>query len=85
MPRSPIVPVADLVDPEHRARVRHPAGYIGPAFEVAGHLIWGLTAHLLDGVLDLAGWQQPWDETRELPIPDRYLSDRSHAGGPNAH
>ena len=50
-----------LVDPANRARVHHPSGYTGPAFEVDDHLIWGLTAHLLDGVLDLAGWQQPWD------------------------
>jgi 8-oxo-dGTP pyrophosphatase MutT (NUDIX family) len=81
-----IVPVAVLTDPAHRARVRHPSGYTGPAFEVNGHLIWGLTAHLLDGVLDLAGWQRPWDRSRELPIPLRYLTDRrSDHGGPDAH
>lgn len=80
-----VVPVAQLTDPAHRARARHPAGYVGPAFEAHGHLIWGLTAHLVDGVLDLAGWQRPWDRTRELGIPDRYLTDRSTAGGPDAH
>ena len=72
-PRSTSSPCAVLTDPAHRARVRHPSGYTGPAFEVNGHLIWGLTAHLLDGVLDLAGWQRPWDRSRELPIPARYL------------
>jgi len=81
-----IVPVAVLTDPGHRARVRHPSGYTGPAFEVNGHLIWGLTAHLLDGVLDLAGWQRPWDQGREVPIPARYLTDRRQdRGGPDAH
>jgi hypothetical protein len=81
-----IVPVGVLTDPAHRARVRHPSGYTGPAFEVNGHLIWGLTAHLLDGVLDLAGWQRPWNRRRELPIPARYLTDRSpDRGGPDAH
>ena len=30
-----------------------------PGFEVGGQLIWGLTVHLTDGLLDLAGWQQP--------------------------
>ncbi len=80
-----IVPVVVLTDPARRARVRHPAGYVGPAFETHGHLIWGLTAHLLDGVLDLGGWQRPWDRTRELAIPNRYLTDRSTAGGPDAH
>ena len=81
-----IVPVAVLTDPAHRARVTHPSGYAGPAFEVNGHLIWGLTAHLLDGVLDLAGWQRPWDQRREVPIPARYLTDRRpDGGGPDAH
>ena len=82
---APIVPVSRLTDPAHRARVHHPSGYTGPAFEVDDHLIWGLTAHLLDGVLDLAGWQRPWDDSRTLPIPDRYLTSRPDRGGPDAH
>jgi 8-oxo-dGTP pyrophosphatase MutT (NUDIX family) len=81
----PVVPVADLTDPANRASVRHPSGYTGPGFEVQGHLIWGLTAHLLDGVLDLTGWQRPWDTARHVAIPGRYLSDRSDLGGPDAH
>lgn len=90
-----VVPVAELTDPARRATVRHPSGYTGPAFEVAGHLIWGLTAHLLDGVLDLAGWQRRWDAAREVAIPARYLIDRADGrrsasarpdpGGPDAH
>ncbi len=87
-----IVSVTELTDPAHRARVRHPSGYTGPAFEVGNHLIWGLTAHLLDGVLDLAGWQRPYDATRTLPIPERYLrpppagsTTRPDRGGPDAH
>ena len=80
-----VVPVARLVDPANRARVHHPSGYTGPAFEIDGHLIWGLTAHLLDGVLDLAGWQQPWDLDRMVDIPARYLTGRSDRGGPDAH
>jgi len=70
-------PVAELSDPAHRFRVQHPSGYLGPAFEVGDHVIWGLTGHLLDGLLTLAGWQRPWDTARTLPIPDRYLTDRS--------
>jgi 8-oxo-dGTP pyrophosphatase MutT (NUDIX family) len=80
-----VVPVARLVDPANRARVHHPSGYIGPAFEIDGHLIWGLTAHLLDGVLELAGWQQPWDLERLVDIPARYLTGRPDRGGPDAH
>lgn len=86
----PVVPVSVLTDPARRASVRHPSGYTGPAFAVAGHLIWGLTAHLLDGVLDLAGWQRPWDPSRTVPIPARYLTARPDParpdpGGPDAH
>ncbi len=84
-----VVPVAVLTDPARRASVRHPSGYTGPAFEVPGHLIWGLTAHLLDGVLDLGGWQRRWDRRREVPIPARYLAprhpNRPDPGGPDAH
>lgn len=80
-----VVPVADLTDPANRGRVRHPSGYTGPGFEVAGHLVWGLTAHLLDGVLDLAGWQRPWNRNRRLDIPARYLTDRADRRGPDAH
>ena len=80
-----IVPVATLTDPANRGLVRHPSGYAGPGFDVAGHLIWGLTAHLLDGVLDLAGWQRPWDAERRFDIPPRYLTDRAHGRGHDAH
>jgi 8-oxo-dGTP pyrophosphatase MutT (NUDIX family) len=80
-----VVPVAVLVDPANRALAHHPSGYTGPAFVVDDHLIWGLTAHLLDGVLDLAGWQRPWDAERWLDIPARYLTGRPDRGGPDAH
>ena len=85
------VPVADLVAPANRATARHPLGYRGPAFTVADHLVWGLTAHLLDAVLDLAAWSRPWDAAREVDIPGRYLRDRRPStqarddGGPDAH
>jgi 8-oxo-dGTP pyrophosphatase MutT (NUDIX family) len=63
------LPVAELVDPANRFRVRHPSGYIGPAFEVAGMLVWGFTAGVLGTLLELAGWARPWphDRVRELP------------------
>ena len=80
-----VVPVTVLVDPANRAQVRHHSGYTGPAFVVDGHLIWGLTAHLLDGVLDLAGWQRPWDPDRVVEIPARYLTGRPDRGGLDAH
>ncbi len=69
--------VDELVNPDIRVTVRHPSGYVGPAFRVHDLLIWGLTAHLVDAVLELGGWQQPWDRTRTAPIPARYLVDHS--------
>ena len=80
-----VVPVADLTDPARRGLVRNSSGYAGPGFDVAGHLIWGLTAHLLDGVLELAGWQRPWDAERRFDIPPRYLTDRAPGRGHDAH
>lgn len=59
------VPLAELVDPARRFRVRHPSGYTGPAFEVAGLVVWGFTAGVLDAVLAAAGVARPWD-TRDV-------------------
>lgn len=55
------VPLSELVDPANRLRVRHPIGWVGPAFEVGGLLVWGFTAGLLDRLIALGGWEQPWD------------------------
>ena len=56
--------VASLVDPEGRFQVRHPSGFVGPAWEVDGLLVWGFTAGLLDRILDLSGVAPPWDRSR---------------------
>ncbi len=69
------VPLADLLDPANRFRVRHPAGYIGPAFGVAGLLVWGFTAGLLDRMLWLAGWERPWDADRVQELSGKMLGD----------
>jgi 8-oxo-dGTP pyrophosphatase MutT (NUDIX family) len=64
------VPVADLVDPAHRATsVLHRPGatHRGPAFLVADTLVWGFTALVLDRLLDELGWAVPWDRAREVP------------------
>ena len=63
------IPVAHLVDPARRYRVRHPSGYVGPAFAVDGLVVWGFTAGLLDRLLHLAGWEVPWDPSRLLDLP----------------
>lgn len=63
------VRIEDLISPENRYRVRHPSGYVGPAFAVDGMLVWGFTAGLLAGLLDGAGWAQPWDASRVVDLP----------------
>ena len=62
------VPLAELVDPANRLRVRHPSGWVGPAFEVRDLLVWGFTAGLLDRLLALGGWEQPWDTSRSRTL-----------------
>jgi 8-oxo-dGTP pyrophosphatase MutT (NUDIX family) len=67
--RAVRVPVAELTDPEHRFRVAHPSGYVGPGFAVSGLFVWGFTAGLLDRLLHLTSWERPWDATRSQPLP----------------
>ena len=62
------VPLADLTDPANRFRVRHPSGYVGPAFAVAGMVVWGFTAGVLDAVLTACGLSRPWDERDVRPL-----------------
>ena len=80
------VPVAELVDPANRCRVRHPSGYVGPAFTVHGMLVWGFTGAVLDRLLELAGWAGPWDPdvVRELPQRTLDLAARGAAPGHRA-
>ncbi len=66
------VPLADLADPANRYRLRHPMGYIGPAFCVADMEVWGFTAGLLDAILEAAGLTRPWDTSDVRSIsPER--------------
>lgn len=63
------LPVAELVEPANRLRVRHPSGYVGPAFQVADLLVWGFTAGVLATLLELAGWARPWPHDRIVELP----------------
>lgn len=72
------VPLDTLADPANRLRIRHPSGWVGPAFRVHGLLVWGFTAGLLDRLLHLAGREQPWDAAavEELPAQEVALAAR---------
>jgi 8-oxo-dGTP pyrophosphatase MutT (NUDIX family) len=62
------VPLAELVEPVNRVWVRHPSGYVGPAFRVRSMLVWGFTGGVLSRLLDLGGWTVPWE--RDAPRLD---------------
>ena len=67
--RAERVRLSDLVDPANRVTVVHPSGYRGPGFQVADMLVWGFTGMLLDRLLSLGGWDQPWEHRREVGVP----------------
>ncbi|WGH93023.1 CoA pyrophosphatase [Auritidibacter ignavus] len=69
------VPVADLIDPDHRVSVLMTAPETGellrpvmPGFLVADTLVWGFTALLIDRILDLLGWTHPWDRAQCVDV-----------------
>ncbi|MET7422276.1 CoA pyrophosphatase [Dactylosporangium sp. NPDC005555] len=65
------LPIRDLVDPANRLRLRHPSGWIGPAFRIHDMLVWGFTAGVVSTLLELGGWAVDWptDRVEELPAP----------------
>lgn len=67
--------VADLVDPANRVTATLPSGYRGPAFVFGELVLWGFTAALTDRLLDLGGWSRPWDSSRLMPVPRRFIQD----------
>lgn len=69
-----VVPMAELADPANRLQVSHPSGFMGPAFSVAGLLVWGVTALLLTQILRLSGFEQPWDENRVEELPPEVVA-----------
>lgn len=71
------VPLADLVDPGNRLQVRHPSGYVGPAFRVADMIVWGFTGGLLSAVLHLGGWERPWDASRVHDLDEAWATART--------
>lgn len=63
------IPIAALADPANRGRVRLSSGFAGPAFAVSGMVVWGFTGLLVDAVLELGGWAQPWGPGPDLVLP----------------
>jgi len=78
------VPLAELLEPANRLLVRHPSGYVGPAFAVRGLLVWGFTGGLLSRLFTVAGWERPWDHGRVEDLPEatirQALRSEAHPG-----
>lgn len=70
------VALSVLADPAVRVRSRFPTGQLGPAFALPDLFVWGFTGHLLDQIISLGGWQQPWDRSRVMDVPRDYLGRR---------
>jgi len=67
-----LVPLADLLRDDHRIQVKHPSGWIGPAYLIGPDrdvILWGFTAGVITRLFDYLGWATPWDdyEVRDLP------------------
>jgi hypothetical protein len=67
-----LVPIAELLRPDHRINVRHPSGWMGPAFLIGPDrdvILWGFTAGVITRLFDYLGWATPWTdyEVRDLP------------------
>lgn len=71
------VPLSVLADPANRVQVSHPSGYVGPAFLVAGLLVWGFTGGLLSALLDLGGWARDWESSRVLDLDAAWTAART--------
>jgi 8-oxo-dGTP pyrophosphatase MutT (NUDIX family) len=67
------VRISELTDRANRLTIRHPSGFIGPAFKVRGMLVWGFTAGLISMLLTLGGWEKPWDTSRIEDLPPEAL------------
>jgi 8-oxo-dGTP pyrophosphatase MutT (NUDIX family) len=75
------LPIGELVDPENRIRVRHRSGWIGPAFQVRGLLVWGFTAGVISTLLDMGGWTRPWEPGRLVELPESATPVPAARGG----
>ena len=77
-------PLSELTDPARRFTVSHPSGFVGPAFDVDGLLVWGFTAGLLSKVLELAGLERSWDRRDPRPLPPQLIEVRDRLVPPPA-
>jgi hypothetical protein len=44
-------------------------------------LVWGFTAGIISGLLDMAGWSRPWDASRVEELPGSVVPVPATPGG----
>lgn len=74
------VSLAELVAPEHRIRVRHPSGWIGPGFLIGDQknvILWGFTGGIVTRFFDFLGWLPEVDEPPLHDLPDHMLAEHA--------
>jgi 8-oxo-dGTP pyrophosphatase MutT (NUDIX family) len=79
------VPIDELLDPQHRISVRHPTGWLGPAFLIGDDkdlILWGFTAGIIARLFDFLGWARPWDPRNTRDLPDHMLVRPAEARPP---
>ena len=70
------VPISDLVGPDHRIRVRHPSGWVGPGYligEQRDRVLWGFTAGIIARLFDYVGIAEQVDDAPLRALPDHML------------
>ena len=73
------VQIEDLLDPAHRISVRHPSGWVAPAFLIGDDkdlILWGFTAGIIARLFDFLGWTRAWDPEVMRDLPDHMLTAR---------
>ncbi len=70
------VPIRDLVGPDHRVRVQHPSGWVGPGYLIGDdkdRVLWGFTAGILARLFDFVGWSEQVDDAPLRALPAHML------------
>lgn len=78
------VPIAELTGPEHRIRVEHPSGWVGPGYLVGDdndRVLWGFTAGIIARLFDFVGWGETVADAPLRALPAHMLQGDPMAQG----
>ncbi|WP_435405612.1 NUDIX hydrolase [Mycolicibacterium komossense] len=67
------VPLRAFINPDNRLMVfrsENTSRFAGPAFLLNEMLVWGFTGQVISAMLDVAGWNEPWDTTNIVELDD---------------